>query len=52
MPPTAPTTMKDVVGYQAEFGDYKKVVLVGSDLMALANAIKYPLYQLYSGGVL
>ena len=30
--------MKDVVGYQAEFGDYKKVVLVGSDLMAVVNA--------------
>ena len=30
--------MKDVVGYQAEFGDYKKVVLVGSNLMAVVNA--------------
>ena len=38
VPSAAPTAMKDVVGHQAEFGDYKKVVVASSDLMAVANA--------------
>ena len=37
MPSAAPTAMKDVVGYQAEFGNYKKIVVAGSDLMAMVN---------------
>ena len=38
LPSAAPIAMKDVVGYQAKFGNYKKVVLAGSDLMAVVNA--------------
>ena len=30
--------MKDVVAFQAEFGDWKKMVLAGVDLMAVASA--------------
>ena len=35
---TRAIAMKDVVGFQAESGDYKKVVLAHSDLMMVVNA--------------
>ena len=38
VPSATPIAMKDVVGFQAEFGDYKKVVLASSNLMTVVNA--------------